>query len=569
LVSGIMKITRLALALLLLVQAAYASTLVLIDFPEGYEDIAEEVDISGTALDAFSAVANLTTENYTFGTLVTGVNGVMQDTEAGLYWMFYVDYEQASVGTDGYALTGEDVVELAYTGEWVNPSDITFYAGIEGVEIYLNGIHKGTTNSSGVMQKSMYLRAGTYDVKAAKENMEGTAVLTVMDYSSQTMTIELQDAGAFERAIQWLKDNEKGDGEIGGHKVWGTAFAVMALSLCDEDTDRGRDYLLSYQNDDGGFEYPGYGSDALHTSLALMALESVGYRNSDLEKAGGTPVDFLLSKQRSDGGFTSWIDSDVDTTSWASMALLSAGKEPGDAIDYLLEAQNADGGYGYQSRDNGSSVEYTAEAVMAIGAAGAGSASEAIDYLKANDEDCFGNNAYLASLAILALRSYGENSGKYEECLETLQLGDGGFGRDGEKSNSVDTGVAIIALSGETMPVSIENETGQQGELTIPVNAIVKFTITVENAGDVDARNIWVELEGIEPAWITGESDTSINSLRPENSATSRIYVEFPRKGVYTLRARVISDQGTGNSSALTVRAEGTTFKVTIEGELE
>lgn len=57
-----------------------------------------------TALEAFSKVANLSTKTFSFGLYVNGINGVMEDSQAGKYWQYYVDGTLASVGADAFKI---------------------------------------------------------------------------------------------------------------------------------------------------------------------------------------------------------------------------------------------------------------------------------------------------------------------------------------------------------------------------------------------------------------------------------------------------------------------------------
>lgn len=370
-------------------------------------------------------------------------------------------------------------------------------------------------------------------------------------------------------AFDWLKSNQKASGEIGEHKVWGTAFAVMTLTLFNNTNSyitNGLNYLKNNQKNDGGFEYPGYGSDDLHTAVVLLAFISAGQRNEDLVINGNTPVDYMLSTQNDDGGFSSWGNSDVDTTSWVMLSLISAGKplpskQGKNPVDYIISMQNLDGGFGYQGEP--SAEDYTAEALLALASANFNRDSKidkAIQYLKNRESNECLSNAYTTALAIIAFEAYDEPNSNEKICLESLQLDDGGFSRS-NASNAVDTALAIIALMNKTLPLEI---VPSSGDLIFPIGSIIKFTSRVENTGQITARNVNVYLNGIQDSWITGSNNTYVSRLEANDYIVTTFYVKFDSAGTYKVKAKVDSDQGKGESPELEIRIEGTTFNISL-----
>lgn len=343
-----------------------------------------------------------------------------------------------------------------------------------------------------------------------------------------------------EKAIGWLVENQKADGEIGVHKTWGNAFALVALSLFGGNEgvkQKAVDYVLLQQGEDAGFGYPGFDSDALHTGAVLMGLIAQGKTLEEISKNGSTPAEFLLSKQESDGGFSGWGQSDVDTTSWSILGTVASGeqiplKDGNTPLDYLLSAQNADGGFGYQE-GQASAQDYTSEALIAFSAAGQeknNAVNNTIGWLVGQQQasGCF-SNAYTTALGAMALKAYGEDANSARDCLEGMQLADNGFGRNGS-SNAVDTALAVIALEGKTLPTaSIAPETSPG---TVALQSTVKFTVTIRNTGKVAAKNVSISLQGIPGSWIQQETSTQeITQVNPNETVQAAIYVDLEETG--------------------------------------
>ena len=374
------------------------------------------------------------------------------------------------------------------------------------------------------------------------------------------------EKSASEKAIEWLVLNQKQDGEIGEHKTWGNAFALIALSLFGGNENvkqKAGDYLLLQQGEDAGFGYPGFDSDALHTGAALMALIADGKSLEGISKNGNNPAGFLVSKQESDGGFSGWGQSDVDTTSWSILGLAASGEQMpsrngNTSLSYLLPAQNADGGFGYQ-QGQASAQDYTSEALIALSAAGqekGNAINNAIGWLrgKQDAEGCL-SNAYTTALGAMALKAYGEDANSARECLEAMQLADNGFGRNGT-SNAVDTALAIIALEGKTLPTkAIAPETNPG---TVALQSTVKFIVTIRNTGKVAAKDVSILLQGIPSGWIQQETSTlEIAQISPDEAVQAAIYVDLKEAGQRQVFAAV-----SGKGVAASVNSPMLSFEV-------
>jgi hypothetical protein len=108
-------------------------------------------------------------------------------------------------------------------------------------------------------------------------------------------------------------------------------YSALNLNLTHQNLESCRlsaiSYLLSTQNDDGGFGYDVYSdSDGSSTAWALMALNLVG---DSVKSNADAARSWLLLKQNPDGGFSYGLygitDSDTFTTAHASLALLGTG----------------------------------------------------------------------------------------------------------------------------------------------------------------------------------------------------------------------------------------------------
>jgi len=172
---------------------------------------------------------------------------------------------------------------------------------------------------------------------------------------------------------------------------WGEAWvtnhslAVLALKAAEEqgvimpagyNKSDARAWLLRVQTADGGWGWDGGAyADPDSTALALRALVALG----ESDKSDGTPLkkglDYLKSKQNTDGGFSSfWSpDSSGDTTAQVLLALAATGENPtGEAwrregksgVDYLLAIQQADGSW------DSSDVFTPGDAIAALAKAG-------------------------------------------------------------------------------------------------------------------------------------------------------------------------------------------------------
>lgn len=163
--------------------------------------------------------------------------------------------------------------------------------------------------------------------------------------------------------------------------VWqglnGAIYALIALDSINYDDsglpDRYIDYILSFQNSDGGFPLnKEQNSDIEITAMAIQAL-SKHTDHADITDAVKRGLDFIANMQDSDGGFSNQYGSSSEICSQVLMALTSVdaasderfvknGKTP---LDALLSYSLPDGSFEHIS-GNGSNLMATEQALCAL-----------------------------------------------------------------------------------------------------------------------------------------------------------------------------------------------------------
>ncbi|WOF15488.1 ABC transporter substrate-binding protein [Methanoplanus sp. FWC-SCC4] len=164
-------------------------------------------------------------------------------------------------------------------------------------------------------------------------------------------------------------------------------------------------------------------------------------------------LDYIKTCQKDDGGFgESDRGSNPATSTWAIMAIVSAGQDPKDwkkngtsAIDYL-----------YSISDETYSIDGTTETakmIMTITAAGydpenfAGNNFITLLSGKKKENGQFGDHIYTTSWAVTALSANGIDASDSIKWLKSVQNEDGGFGwTKGAESDCDDTSSTLMAL---------------------------------------------------------------------------------------------------------------------------
>ncbi len=283
-----------------------------------------------------------------------------------------------------------------------------------------------------------------------------------------------------------------GEAVLDGTEVQSVDFRarrVLALasgSLLDADEVTA---LAADQNEDGGWGYaPGYASNALDTGLALRALKTAGYTGAALYIAG---AGFLTGTQNGDGGW-GLVDadaSDVFVTSHAVIALaavaseVSVGTEITAGVDWLQTQDNGDGGFG----PAGVSTPYHTGLAMAA---------------VFRDEP--------AATELSAGKTY----------LESIQNPSGSWTDD-----AYHTAAAIFGLSQVGPDLEITSPDIALSDPTPIDGDLVTVTVTVHNAGVVDAADVTVQLFDGDPS--SGGTQIGTDVVVPLLAAGTSTGVDF------------------------------------------
>ena len=136
-------------------------------------------------------------------------------------------------------------------------------------------------------------------------------------------------------------------------------------------------YLMSLADPtDGGWGFPGWGSDVDMTALTLEALVAGDEPLTSTAVISG--LAFLKVQQEADGGFApDWLgSSNTSSTAWVVQGLLAAGEDPLRAqwtavsdthpISYLLTMQLKEGSFAWVDPQQGADLLSTQQAIPAL-----------------------------------------------------------------------------------------------------------------------------------------------------------------------------------------------------------
>ncbi len=253
---------------------------------------------------------------------------------------------------------------------------------------------------AGVPEAVNYLKNQTLDdwivqaLAAAGENIDPTPLQSfggssANDYSKRILSLVAagQNPTTYTgiNLVQSLKNFANG-GQLGNPALlnddtWGImALRSAGLPATDSVIKNSVQYLLTNQNTDGGWSWGvGFDSDTNSTAAVLMALAEVGYTASDSFVQAG--VSYLTSQQNSDAGWPYQLPcywpgceaSDSASTAWVVSALNKLNLNAASWIksgvkpqDFLLSLQTADGSFKWQAGDTAGSAGMTAYALIAL-----------------------------------------------------------------------------------------------------------------------------------------------------------------------------------------------------------
>ena len=231
--------------------------------------------------------------------------------------------------------------------------------------------------TAGVRLPNGYLTEYADSVSAALKEKNGVLSTTkVTDY----VTVVLALTAAGYRADSFggydltapLQDRDF----VRKQSVNGEIFALLALDYCASPF-AGRDQylqdILDRQLADGGWVLSGENGDVDVTAMALQALSRYTCRSS-VRKAVQGGLDFLASKQNSDGGFNSYGTANVESAAQVLLALGELGIPATDSrfvrrgttiFSALMNYQAASGGFSH-IRDGQTSTMSTVQALLGL-----------------------------------------------------------------------------------------------------------------------------------------------------------------------------------------------------------
>jgi energy-coupling factor transport system substrate-specific component len=149
-----------------------------------------------------------------------------------------------------------------------------------------------------------------------------------------------------------------------------TSFSVIALRAAGAEgsLEATIDWLTKVQKTDGGWgDVPGQSSNADVTGSVMQALPST--------QAAQGGLSYLRKHQRSGGGFALGAGGEVNaqSTAWAVQGMIAVGTDPatisrggGTALDYLATRQASDGHYRYSESSDQTPVWVTSQVLVAV-----------------------------------------------------------------------------------------------------------------------------------------------------------------------------------------------------------
>lgn len=149
-------------------------------------------------------------------------------------------------------------------------------------------------------------------------------------------------------------------------------FGILALISCGVDANtplvqQVKTHILSQQQENGGW------GDVDATSAAVMALVAAGKNPQSASLTDA--VAFMKTKQTESGGFQSWGTANAASTAWAIDALVAVGQDPTSEtwknngtspVDFLISLQRPDGGFNWAVGQNMNSEWMTSYIIPAL-----------------------------------------------------------------------------------------------------------------------------------------------------------------------------------------------------------
>jgi hypothetical protein len=171
------------------------------------------------------------------------------------------------------------------------------------------------------------------------------------------------------------QNNQIGSPDLLNDDFWGILALVSAgESVSDQIIQDSKNFILSNQNEDGGWSYSVGGvSDTNDTAVAIMALLEAKVSSTD--PVISEAVEYLKLIQNDDGGFPyqAGSESDSGSDSWVISAIYRLNQDPYEwekndqnPVDHLKSLQRTDGSFKWIASEDKDYPVLTAYAVVAL-----------------------------------------------------------------------------------------------------------------------------------------------------------------------------------------------------------
>lgn len=301
-------------------------------------------------------------------------------------WVYAVDGERPQGSAAQYKLQSGQVVEWIYavTAEQAGltvssepvSSEITSSEPTASVE---TSSAAQVVESEPVSVAAESVAASSIESVAASsepaETSSGSEMVEIIQDNPSADTPNVEQA--FADAVDWLEENP-GDWAALVLAMAGRKIPDELLPKADENeriTDTQRRLIVggaagiytAEEKSEIAEQIAAY-SDLYHEGLNSVIFASIAHQSAGRADLASDCVDYLLIKQRADGGFALYdeLDSDIDLTAMALYALLTSDSDKtadaaARAQEFLLGSMNPDGSFGAPAN-----CESTAQALMAL-----------------------------------------------------------------------------------------------------------------------------------------------------------------------------------------------------------
>ena len=224
-----------------------------------------------------------------------------------------------------------------------------------------------------------YVLNAENEIEDTLEYVRILLALSAADINSEYKGENLEDIIlSFQQSDGHFGQTEKGEDLMINTHMW-SVIALESVANRDYDREKAKDWLIKSQNDDGGFGWLiGGESDSDDTGVAIQALVLLG-EDSESSPSIEKALDFIKSRQGSDGGFSAsdmmGNDSNSASDAWSMQGLIAAGQdydgsywsqENENVKTHLMSLQNKDGSFDWKDGVSSSPVKMTAYALTAF-----------------------------------------------------------------------------------------------------------------------------------------------------------------------------------------------------------